>query len=290
MANNYEKLKNKRIIEILIGNEIIEKKENYDVKMHYLSGPDLCQICNDFGLEKTYGKESRWAYLSDLLDYVIKNNRCDELLTYLFKKESFKELTSLNTPEEIEDAYTYIVKSVISKINVILLLSKTELQFIDGHFYVVETGKEPVIDIANIKLINIEYILGLKDRCVADFLSGNYDSVITKSRTLTEEVLIFILEENNIEIESKGDICKLYNQVKSLYNMRQDKSYKGSVNGLLSGLEKIIQSIAEMRNSNSDSHGVGKKRIAIREYEAKLMMNSSISFCEYILEIYRNHI
>ena len=79
--------------------------------------------------------------MSDLLDYVIKNNRCDKLLTYLFKKESFKELTSLNTPEEIEDAYTYIVKSVISKINVILLLSKTELKFIDGHFYVVETGK-----------------------------------------------------------------------------------------------------------------------------------------------------
>ncbi len=43
--------------------------------------------------------------------------------------------------------------------------------------------------------------------------------------------------------------------------MRQDKSYNGSVNGLLSGLEKIVQSIAEMRNSNSDAHGVGKKRI-----------------------------
>ena len=113
--------------------------------------------------------------------------------------------------------------------------------------------------------------------------------MITKSRTMIEEVLIHILEQNQIEIEAKGDLNKLYNQVKSLYNMRQDKSYNGSVNGLLSGLEKIVQSIVEMRNSNSDAHGVGKKRITIREHEAKLVMNSTISFCEYILEIYKSH-
>lgn len=97
------------------------------------------------------------------------------------------------------------------------------------------------------------------------------------------------MEQNQVEVASKGDINKIYNQVKGLYNMRQDKGYDGRVNNLLSGLEKIVQSIAEMRNVNSDAHGVGSKRIMIKECEARLIMNSAITFCEYILEIYKNH-
>ncbi len=289
MTSKYELLRRKNIIEILDGDITIEEKEKYKVKMPYLSGPKLCELSNDFGLYREYGKESRWVYLDDLLKYVIEKNRCDELLIRMFSKEAFKDLLTLKTKKEVEDAYSYIVQAVINKINVILFSSRYELQCIKGHFYVTETGKEPIIEATNIQSIDLGYIQGLKERCTEDFLIGNYDSVITKSRTLIEEVLIHILEQNQVEIETKGDISKIYNQVKCLYNMRQDKSYNGSVNGLLSGLEKIVQSIAEMRNSNSDAHGVGKKRISIREYEAKLVMNSTISFCEYILEIYKSH-
>ena len=97
------------------------------------------------------------------------------------------------------------------------------------------------------------------------------------------------MQQNQVEVESKGDINKIYNQVKGIYNMRQDKGYDGRVNSLLSGLEKIVQSIAEMRNVNSDAHGAGSKRIIIKECEARLVMNSAITFCEYILEIYKNY-
>lgn len=289
MSNAYELLRKKNIIEILDGDVTIEEKEKYQVKMPYLSGPQLCELSNEFGLYREYGKESRWVYLDDLLKYAIEKNRCDELLMHMFSKASFTKLLTLKTPEEINEAYSYIVQAVINKINVILFLSRHELQCIQGHFYVTETGKEPIIESTNIQLINVAYVQGLKERCTEDFLVGNYDSVITKSRTVIEEVLIYILEQNQVEVETKGDINKIYNQVKGLYNMRQDKSYNGSVNGLLSGLEKIVQSIAEMRNANSDAHGVGQKRITIREHEAKLVMNSTISFCEYILEIYKSH-
>ncbi|MFR2169297.1 MAG: abortive infection family protein [Anaerostipes hadrus] len=106
---------------------------------------------------------------------------------------------------------------------------------------------------------------------------------------MIEEVLIFILESNKVPVESKGDLNRIYNQVKGLYNMRQDKGYDGRVNSLLGGLEKIVQSVAEMRNINSDSHGVGRNRIAIKESEARLVMNSAVTFSEYILDIYKNH-
>lgn len=38
-----------------------------------------------------------------------------------------------------------------------------------------------------------------------------------------EEVLVQLLEENNVKQISKGDLLKLYNQVKTLFNMQQKK-------------------------------------------------------------------
>lgn len=289
MADNYELLRSKDIISILDGDVTIEEKENYTVKMPYLSGPKLVEICNIFGLSRKYGSESRWVYLDELLEYVIANNRCDELLRYLFDRDKFRDLLKLKTPEDISNAYEYTLQAVINRINVALYLGRHELQCIQGHYYVAEVGKKPVIEATNIKLINLSYVQGLRERCTEDFISGNYDSVITKSRTVIEEVLIFILESNKIPVESKGDLNRIYNQVKGLYNMRQDKGYDGRVNSLLSGLEKIVQSVAEMRNINSDSHGVGRNRIAIKESEARLVMNSAVTFSEYILDIYKNH-
>lgn len=289
MANDYGLLRRKDIIAILDGDVLIEEKENYRVQMPYLSGPKLVEICNDFGLSRSYGSESRWVYLDDLFEYAIEEKRCDELLRYLFNRDKFIDLLELSSTKEIDDAYEYILQAVIDKINTILYLGRHELRCIQGHYYVVEIGKTPVVEAPNIKLINISYVQGLRERCTEEFISGNYDSVITKSRTVMEEVLIYILEQNQVEVESKGDINKIYNQVKGIYNMRQDKGYDGRVNSLLSGLEKIVQSIAEMRNVNSDAHGAGSKRITIKECEARLVMNSAITFCEYILEIYKNH-
>lgn len=40
---------------------------------------------------------------------------------------------------------------------------------------------------------------------------------------------------------------------------------------------------------NSGAHGVGSKRIIIKECEVRLVMNSAVTFCEYILKIYKNH-
>ena len=82
--------------------------------------------------------------------------------------------------------------NAIDKINTILCLGRNELQCIHGNYYVVDTGKVPIIEALNIKLINITYVQGLRERCTEDFVSGNYDSVITKSRTVIVEVLIYI--------------------------------------------------------------------------------------------------
>lgn len=86
-----------------------------------------------------------------------------------------------------------------------------------------------------------------------------------------------------------GDIGKLYGQVKDLYNMHADKNLDKRINMLLSGLEKIISSIAEMRNKESDAHGVGNKRIGISDYHTRLFVNASVAMADFILSVYLNN-
>ena len=43
--------------------------------------------------------------------------------------------------------------------------------------------------------------------------------------------------------------------------------------------------IAEMRNKNSDAHGVGAKRINIDEHHARLFVNSSMTMADFIISV-----
>ncbi|MCZ8518383.1 MULTISPECIES: abortive infection family protein [Paenibacillus] len=83
----------------------------------------------------------------------------------------------------------------------------------------------------------------------------------------------------------RADIGKLYNQVKQLHNMHQNKEIDKRINGLLSGLEKILSAIAEMRNKGSDSHGIGAKRIKIAEHHARLFVNSAMTMADFVLAV-----
>ena len=118
-----------------------------------------------------------------------------------------------------------------------------------------------------------------------DISEGNFDSAITKARTMLEEVFCYVIEKKDEKPSDSGDIGKLYNQVKQLYHMHQNKDMDKRINGLLSGLEKILSAIAEMRNIGSDSHGVGARRINISEHHAYLFINSAITMADFILAV-----
>ena len=40
-----------------------------------------------------------------------------------------------------------------------------------------------------------------------------------------------------------------------------------------------------MRNKDSDAHGVGAKRIEIKDYHARLYVNTSVSLAEFMLAL-----
>ncbi|EHP0467080.1 abortive infection family protein, partial [Staphylococcus pseudintermedius] len=140
------------------------------------------------------------------------------------------------------------------------------------------------------KHINFDYVRNFPFRLKDNLEDENYDTVITQSRTLLEEVYIHILEYSNKDYNSaKGNLQKLNSMVKTELKMKNNRDYDKRINELLSGLNKINDAIGKMRNENSDSHGVGSKRININRREAKLVMNSAITICDYILEIFEDN-
>lgn len=293
--SKFELLREKNILSILDGDvdfgtlEINGTDSGIKISMPYLSGPTLCDISNKFGLPVTYGwnggAQSRWAYPDDLLAHCIQNKRESDLLAYLFSKGQFVDKLRGQTPEVIEYAYSQIVNAVINQINGTLYFGGNELVQIGKVFVVRKLGSTVSVSVPSVKTINRSYITDLSDRAMKDVMDGNYDSAITKSRTLLEEVFCYVIEKKGNEPSESGDIGKLYNQVKQLYNMHQSKDIDKRINGLLSGLEKILSAIAEMRNKGSDSHGVGAKRINIADHHARLFVNSAMTMADFILAV-----
>ena len=293
--SKFELLREKSILSILDGDtdfgtlSINGADSDIKISMPYLSGPILCDISNKFGLPVTYGWNggalSRWAYLDDLFEHCIQNKRESDLLAFLFSKGQFVDKLKGQTPEVIEYAYTQIVNVVIEQINGILYFGGNELVRAGKMFEIRKIGSTVTVVAPSVKTIDRSYITDISDRAMKDVMDGNYDSAITKSRTLLEEVFCYIIEKKGEIPSESGDIGKLYNQVKQLYNMHQDKSMDKRINGLLSGLEKILSAISEMRNKGSDSHGVGAKRINIAEHHARLFVNSAVTMADFVLAV-----
>lgn len=283
MNDSFELLLRKDIYQILDGDEQLDDSKPW-LHMPYLSGKALCELSDNFGLHQEIG-ESRWIYLDNLFRYTIEKKNINKLLCYMFDIKRFTHLEEFDNANLIMEKYHQICAATIHKINTKLLLGQHELRCNNGYFYITDIRNETVLVTPKIKQIDIPYVQGLTSRCREDLLNANFDSVITKSRTIIEEVLIHILEKHCVEITSKGDIRKLFAQLKDVLNMKQNKDFDKRVNSLLSGLEKIVEFIGSMRNINSDAHGVGNSRIIIHEREARLAMNSAIIFCEYVLSV-----
>lgn len=294
LNNSFELLRTKDILTILDGDAVFEDIQLQDgslvkISLPYLSGPDLCSISTQFGLPVTYarsgGNPSRWQYLDNLMEYCIKERKCPDLLAYIFSKKQFTPLLSSYTPEIIEEAYQRIVNGIIQHINGHLYFGGHELITQSGKFLIRKIGSNIEIEAPKIKAIDREYIISISARAMDDVNQKNFDSAITKSRTLLEEVFCYVIEKKGDTPSTSGNITDLYKQVKGHYNMHADANADRRINTLLSGLEKIISAISEMRNKDSDAHGVGAARINIDEHHARLFVNAAMSMADFILSV-----
>lgn len=231
---------------------------------------------------------SRWKYLDNLLDFCIKNDSCSSLLTHMFSIEGFSKMFEGQSADDIKDAHKKIVSAILGKINGRLLFSKSEIVVIGDKFLVRPIDSEIELEAPTIKTIDVEFIKSLSSRAINDIEQGNFDSSITKSRTLLEETFCYALENKGMKSNNKGDIGKQFKEVRELYDMHSDSDTDKRVKTLLSGLNNIVSAITEMRNRNSDAHVIGASRVKIKEHHARLFLNSSITISEFILSVVKN--
>ena len=288
---DFSLLINRRIIDILIG----DVKLYGEFSLPYMSGPDLCNLSTTFGLARTYtwgnsrigANKSRWEYMQDLLKYLNPQGRIPELLSYLTQQGRFENLTGIGDIYKVDETYKAIIKGMLDAINAQLVIARVELRLLNKKFVMASIGEEVVIETPNVKIITSQYIRELPERIKDDLENKDYDSVITKSRTLLEEVLIFIIEKMTFErYKSNGDLVKIYQDATELLNMRQKGDWDKRVNELLGGLHKLVSAISSMRNMNSDAHGAGSSRINIKKREALLVAHSSMMLAEYWLSVH----
>lgn len=288
----FELLRKKSILQILDGDEKFGTIGDIEIAMPYLSGAKIVEISQHFGIPVTYCggsvPKSRWMYMDELIMHCISKNKISELLAFLFSEKQFETVLKGKTSEEVKEIYSKLINKIIEHINGILHFGGNKLVVSNNKFSMISLDSTVQIEAPAVKSVDRDYIKDISERAMQDILNKNYDSAITKSRTLLEEVFCYVIEKKNEEPSAQGDIGKLYKQVKGLYNMHADKDIDRRINSLLSGLEKIVSSIAEMRNANSDAHGVGNRRLSIAEHHARLLVNSAMTMAEFIVSVESN--
>lgn len=289
--DNYVLLLDKTIIAILdgdtnCGSYTTKSGKEISATMPKLTGKDICDLSNKFGLKVEYhfGEAlSRWQYLYNLLDFCIKNNTCQDLLSYMFSIERFNNVLKECRLNEIKSSHLKIVSLIIQEINKHLIFKGYKFANCNNTFYVLRVNDDVITEIPNIEVNGEKYIKLLIERAKNDIENKNYDSAITKSRTIIEETLCFMIEEKGDIPSDKGDIGKLLKQFFNSYNFQINNDSDEPYKRLISGLKTVVLAIAEIRNKMSDSHGVGSKRAELTREYAQFALNSSISISEFIL-------
>lgn len=279
-------LKTREIYNILDGDAQFRSDElGEDVSLPYQSGPMLVETLNRFGLPSTYDSLSRWMCVEKLIDHCMDTQQISKMFAYFFDLRRFhKDLQGLGA-DEIDRRHKAIVNAVIGAINGELLFGGNELKRLGNAYSVSPIDGSPAMETPSIERIDRHYVKDVAERAQRDVAQGEYDSALTKARTLLEEVFCQVIERKGEKPSSSGDINKLFNQAKNPYNIHADKNTDRRVCDLVNGLNKIVDSITQMRNTQSDAHGVGATRVNIESYHARLAVNAAANVTDFMLSV-----
>lgn len=296
---NFE-LKSKDILQLFLGDAEVSIPDNnelgingYNISMPYLTHAEITGVGATFGINSEEIVEgNRLERMSYITQKIIQSKKETEFLNYFLDKSKivsrYTSEFSLYTDEELSNLVSQELKAYEKYIKRILKFSNKKLvKGTHGYTILPITDNSYIVSTDDVESkIDVNYVQRLVKHIKQSLDEASYDSLVTQCRILIEEINVYILENNMNDYKSNGDINKQNQKVKKLLNINQKSDYDKRVNEMLGGLDKIVNAIAKMRNDYSDSHGVGSRRIKINKREAKLIMNATFTYCNYITEVY----
>lgn len=268
----------------------------------YLSANNIKDLGMQFGynLKKMKEPVSRWKLMEKFLIDLHIDNRTNELLNYLvspvFLKDEIREKNSINFSQINVDSQKQIIinqkrneiiETILKHFNEQLIFSNKKMFFNNEIFSISDVSSAPKV-IEHKDRIDNAYITSLVDKGQNDLLDKDFDSVITKARTLLESIFLQIIFDHQQEIKQNGNIMQYRNKVHEILGMSKTKDWNPNVTKMVGSLNTLVSTISELRNNNSDAHA-STTRMKINEAEAELILNSSVMIGIYYLKVSDRH-
>lgn len=300
-SEKYEFLNQQKIINLFIGNGDFTSLSGNDIKgMGTQFGDKSFQnISSNFG-------PSRSTMMSNFLEYLHRNNLTSDFLTYFVFQTDIEKAandlinSNINHQEAFGDslvngeklvtnydeAVNLLRQKFIDEINKLLIYSQCKLVIVSNSVYITDKDQISINDIAkDTKVVNDDYLKNMLSKAQKELDDGDFDTIVTKSKTLLEQTFMQILRNNDVPFDEKnGSIDKYREDVHKLLGMSNGRDWDSRVKKMISGMNKSFDAICEMRNKSSDSHG-SFKRIDIGKAEANTIINLSVTLSHYYLSV-----
>ena len=240
----------------------------------YMTGSEIQDIGIKFGI--SYEGGSRWQILQSILFSLHENGKTSDFFYYyLFKmnitsavrevidgninaKPKYTKVEEIvEESEQNNKAIASVLRTdLINKINLELSVSDKKLIVLNEKIAIIDSKATPKVLVDPAEIMNIGYVKKILNNAKEDLLNNDLDSVVTKSRTIIETVFIVILRKHQIDFKENGNIGHYRSLVNKTLGMKPDNRWDENVSSLISGLNKIVDSITTMRNIKGTSKNV----------------------------------
>ena len=156
-------------------------------------------------------------------------------------------------------------------------------------YFEIEPVRDGIITPGKLIALNHSELNEHIEKATNKIKSGDLSGAITNCYTLTEGLLKKILRDAGVDFKkTEGNIQKLYTLARGPLNLNPaDRSISAPLKSVLASMQKLISGVYEISNKAGDRHSRPEpdpQRCNPAAHEAKLVVNMTFAFCEFLIE------
>jgi hypothetical protein len=253
----------------------------------YRSGPDLVRFFNEFGRNDIYGSgfPSRVGYTEGCIRDFNETPILKEIILSALDPRDYMDQELFDN--KTKDHKLLEVSIAVRYVNDFLLFDGYEIVPKGNTFYIKDNKVGEIIfeHELDCEKVSHSFISEQIDKCRTKIGVEDFDGAITNARSLVEGVLTFIEKECDAKCpEYDGDLQKLYKRVQKHLNLSPDQpEIDDTLKQTLRGFISIIIGLAGLSNKMGDRH---VRKYKPSKHHATLIVNSAMTFCNFIFDTY----